>query len=90
VFQKFVEIKVIVEVPRKTAKMSENQSINMRGVILTGMPGVGKSTVIKKVCELAKSKKYVPRGFWTTEIRKHDERIGFDFISLSDGKFIIS
>ncbi len=53
-----------------------------RKVLLTGRPGCGKTTLIKRVVnELA-----VPAGgFYTEEIRERGERVGFKIITL-DGQ----
>ena len=53
-----------------------------RKVLLTGRPGCGKTTLIKRVVnELA-----LPAGgFYTEEIRERGERVGFKIITL-DGK----
>jgi nucleoside-triphosphatase len=51
-------------------------------VLLTGRPGCGKTTLIKRVVnELALS----AGGFYTEEIRRRGERVGFKIITL-DGK----
>jgi nucleoside-triphosphatase len=51
-------------------------------VLLTGRPGCGKTTLIRRVVnELA-----LPAGgFYTEEIREHGERVGFKIITL-DGE----
>ena len=43
-------------------------------ILLTGKPGVGKTTVIKKIIE--KYKKNIS-GFYTEEIREKGNRVGF-------------
>jgi nucleoside-triphosphatase len=54
-----------------------------QNILLTGRPGIGKSTVIRKVADaLGKSQ---AEGFWTTEVRRGTERIGFS-ITTSDGQ----
>lgn len=52
-------------------------------IFITGNPGIGKTTVIKKVAELLKDKII---GFWTEEQRdlKTDKRVGFKIIT-TDG-----
>ena len=51
-------------------------------VLLTGRPGCGKTTLIKRVVdELAQR----PGGFYTEEIRRRGDRVGFKIITL-DGK----
>ena len=53
-----------------------------RKVLLTGRPGCGKTTLVRRVVkELAQS----AGGFYTEEIRKHRERVGFQIVTL-DGK----
>ena len=48
-------------------------------ILLTGKPGTGKTTLIKKLAE--KTRKNV-LGFYTEEIRKNGKRTGFRIISL--------
>jgi nucleoside-triphosphatase len=50
-----------------------------RKVLLTGHPGCGKTTLVKRVVkELAQS----AGGFYTEEIRKDRERVGFKIVTL--------
>jgi len=56
-----------------------SQKIN---ILLTGKPGVGKTTVIKKIIE--KYKKNIG-GFYTEEIREKGNRVGFR-IKNTDGE----
>jgi len=56
-----------------------SQKIN---ILLTGKPGVGKTTVIKKIIE--KYKKNIS-GFYTEEIREKGNRVGFR-IKNTDGE----
>ncbi|MGA2466510.1 MAG: NTPase [Thermodesulfobacteriota bacterium] len=54
-----------------------------KNLLITGLPGVGKTTLIKKLSE---ELKYLhPAGFYTEEIREAGQRKGFELISL-DGK----
>jgi nucleoside-triphosphatase len=53
-----------------------------RKVLLTGRPGCGKTTLVRRVVkEVAQS----AGGFYAEEIRKHRERVGFKIVTL-DGK----
>jgi nucleoside-triphosphatase len=54
-----------------------------KNILLTGLPGVGKTTLIKKLSE--KLSDLHPVGFYTEEIREGGVRKGFGLISL-DGK----
>jgi len=51
-------------------------------VIITGRPGVGKTTVFSKVIELLRSSGITVGGFICPEIRKNGRRIGFDIINI--------
>ncbi|XP_066593856.1 cancer-related nucleoside-triphosphatase [Prorops nasuta] len=54
-------------------------------LLLTGPPGIGKTTVCKKVSEKLKQRNCCYTGFYTEEVRgeRHD-RIGFDVISIQE------
>ncbi|MDH5575842.1 MAG: AAA family ATPase [Nitrospirota bacterium] len=54
-----------------------------RHILLTGVPGVGKTTVIKQLADSLVA--YHPDGFFTQEIREHGIRKGFELITL-DGR----
>jgi nucleoside-triphosphatase len=54
-----------------------------RNILITGLPGVGKTTLIKNITEALKDLR--PVGFYTAEIREEGRRKGFELISL-DGK----
>jgi nucleoside-triphosphatase len=49
-------------------------------VLLTGLPGCGKTTVICRVIELLKNRRLA--GFFTQEIRQHGMRVGFEAVGL--------
>ncbi len=54
-----------------------------RRILLTGLPGCGKTTVVRKVADLLRG---LASGFYTEEIRDdRGQRIGFKVISL-EGK----
>jgi nucleoside-triphosphatase len=59
-----------------------------KNILITGSPGVGKTTLIRKVAE--ELKEFQPAGFFTAEIREHGIRKGFELISLSGNKGILS
>ncbi len=57
-------------------------------LLLTGMPGVGKTTVIQRVAgEVETSGR---RGFYTEEIRERGERRGFRLVGFDGTKRIIA
>jgi len=54
-----------------------------KNILLTGKPGVGKTTIIEKVIErIGKNKIH---GFYTKEIRENNKRTGFRIVTI-DGK----
>ncbi|XP_004527079.2 uncharacterized protein LOC101462939 [Ceratitis capitata] len=64
---------------------------NYDTILLTGPPGVGKTTLVKKICdELRMSHKVY--GFITEEVRSEQAftRIGFDVVTLSGARCILA
>ncbi|MEO0137589.1 MAG: NTPase [candidate division WOR-3 bacterium] len=61
--------------------------MNVKNFLLTGLPGVGKTTIIKKVVERYKDK---CAGFYTEEIRENNTRVGFKLITLSGNSCIMA
>jgi nucleoside-triphosphatase len=55
-------------------------------VIVTGMPGSGKSTVIRRVCEQLQVKGWIIGGVICPEIRVNGVREGFKIIDLMTGQ----
>lgn len=51
--------------------------------LLTGLPGVGKTTVVIKTAELLKEN---VAGFYTAEIRGRKTRLGFEIVTFSGKK----
>ncbi|XP_015235061.1 PREDICTED: cancer-related nucleoside-triphosphatase [Cyprinodon variegatus] len=52
-------------------------------VFLTGPPGVGKTTLVQKVCEALVSSGVGVEGFYTEEVREGGRRVGFDVVTLA-------
>ena len=63
-------------------------SLIKKNFLITGLPGVGKTTLIKKISEALKS--LHPVGFYTAEIREGGERKGFELISLEGRRGLLS
>jgi len=57
-------------------------------MLITGLPGVGKTTVIRKIAEGLRA--YRPAGFYTEEIRVGGNRTGFRLITLDRRSQILS
>lgn len=56
--------------------------------LLTGVPGIGKTTIIKNVAEQFKGKRL--GGFYTEEIREHGERRGFRLVTFAGQERVIA
>lgn len=56
--------------------------MNINHLLISGKPGVGKTTLIEKLVRAFKSN-YEISGFWTVERRRGKQRIGFDIQALS-------
>jgi len=55
----------------------------VKKLLITGMPGIGKTTLVKKIAQALKPSH--PMGFYTEEIREKGARVGFWLMSL-DGR----
>ncbi len=51
-----------------------------KNILITGLPGSGKTTLIHKLAD--DLREYGPVGFFTGEIREHGTRMGFKLTSL--------
>ena len=59
-----------------------------KNLLITGLPGVGKTALIKKTCEALK--RFDPVGFYTEEIREGSERKGFELIGSNGRRGLLS
>jgi nucleoside-triphosphatase len=59
-----------------------------KNILITGLPGVGKTTLIRQIAD--ELKHMHPIGFYTTEIREGGIRKGFELISLDGRKSLLS
>lgn len=55
-------------------------------ILLSGMPGSGKSTVVQNVMKILKEKGWKIGGIITPEIRKEGRRIGFKIVDVYSGR----
>jgi nucleoside-triphosphatase len=62
--------------------------LNKKNILLTGVPGIGKTTLIKALS--SKLQRYRPIGFYTEELRKGGVRKGFELISVDGRRMILS
>lgn len=57
-----------------------------RVLLLTGNPGVGKTTVLTKTVNMLKAKGCSVGGMISREAREHGTRVGFEILDLNSGK----
>ncbi len=57
-------------------------------ILITGVPGIGKTTLIMKIIEAMKG--VGPVGFYTDEIREKGIRTGFSLTSVTGGRSTLS
>ncbi|XP_030759339.1 uncharacterized protein LOC115884796 [Sitophilus oryzae] len=59
----------------------------MKNILITGWPGIGKTTTIKKITDNLRGRNVTFDGFYTDEIRNEaNERIGFSVHMLNSGQ----
>ena len=59
-----------------------------KNLLITGLPGVGKTTLIRELCEALKE--FHPVGFYTAEIREEGMRKGFELVDLEEKRGVLS
>jgi len=64
----------------------EEPSLKKRVLLLTGVPGVGKTTVLLRTVDVLKTKGYSVGGMISREVRSDGARVGFEILDLSSGK----
>jgi nucleoside-triphosphatase len=62
--------------------------MSVRVLLLTGVPGVGKTTLIRRVAERLRDRRI--RGFFTEEIREAGERQGFRLVAFDGTERVIA
>lgn len=60
----------------------------LTNLLLTGPPGCGKTTVVRRVIERLKDRRLA--GFYTQEIREHGQRVGFEAVGLGGKAAILA
>ncbi|MEM2098882.1 MAG: NTPase [Candidatus Bathyarchaeia archaeon] len=57
-----------------------------RVLLLTGDPGIGKTTVLAKTVDILRAEGYTVGGIITRENRQDGTRVGFEIMDISTGK----
>jgi nucleoside-triphosphatase len=59
-----------------------------KNLLITGLPGVGKTTLIRELCQALRD--FHPVGFYTAEIREEGMRKGFELVDLEGKRGVLS
>lgn len=62
------------------------ENLRKRVLLLTGSPGIGKTTVLLKTVEALKTQGFQLGGMISREVRSNGTRIGFEILDLGSGK----
>ncbi len=57
-------------------------------ILITGPPGIGKTTLIRNICSALADQQIT--GFYTEEIRRNGERLGFEIVGLNGERALLS
>jgi nucleoside-triphosphatase len=68
--------------------MSKGREDKAHVLLITGMPGIGKTTVIRRVADELGA--HGLRGFYTEEIRKEGARLGFRLVGFEGSAHVIA
>lgn len=64
---------------------------NICSILLTGVPGIGKTTIIKKLIKIYKERHINCVGFYTEEKRaENGARIGFDVVDVNGRRGVLA
>jgi len=62
--------------------------LSKNNILVTGTPGIGKTTLVRKVVDKMSDKRCV--GFYTAEIREQGRRVGFELVDLDGRRSILA
>jgi nucleoside-triphosphatase len=69
-------------------KVTKPEAEQVKNFLVTGVPGIGKTTLIRNLCKHLASLN--PEGFYTEEIREGGIRKGFALVSLDGKRSVLS
>jgi nucleoside-triphosphatase len=72
----------------RSAGVTTELPTTAKNLLLTGPPGCGKTTVLRRVAERLGDLRLA--GFLTLELREHGQRVGFEAIDLSGRRTILA
>ena len=61
-------------------------SLQKRVLLITGNPGVGKTTVLLKTADMLKTRGFTVGGMLSREVRSSGTRVGFEIMDLYTGR----
>ncbi|MGC8593933.1 MAG: nucleoside-triphosphatase, partial [Nitrososphaeria archaeon] len=57
--------------------------------VITGSPGIGKTTALVKLIKMLKNSGVEVDGFYSVEVKDKGERIGFSFVDIKTGDTVL-
>jgi len=67
-------------------RLTESKVFTLKRIILvTGPPGIGKTSILRRTVKKLKNKKYEVGGMICREVREGGVRVGFEIMDLSTG-----
>ena len=76
------------QVMTRSAGLTPELPTTAKNVLLTGSPGCGKTTVLRRVAERLGDLRLA--GFLTLELREHGQRVGFEAVDLNGRRTILA
>ena len=64
----------------------ENARLKKRVLLLTGSPGVGKTSLVLRIVESLRANGYNVGGMVSREVRVEHDRVGFEILNLNTGR----
>ncbi len=65
---------------------TDDKDHGLKVMLLTGAPGVGKTTIVNRLCTHCSAKRVTVHGITTREIREKGMRVGFKITDVATGK----
>ena len=73
---------------RSDVLLKKGMIVRNKNILITGLPGTGKTTLLRNVAE--ELKPLHPAGFFSLEIRETNIRKGFEMVSLGGEKGLLA
>jgi len=80
-------MKLLLSQPDIRVSLSKSEMFKLKRIILvTGPPGIGKTSVLRRTVKELKNRKYTIGGVFCREVREGGIRVGFEMTDISTGQ----